>query len=194
MRILLATNNAHKLEEMQAMLPSWVTATTPAEMGIVLEVDENADTLEGNAAKKALAFAKAAQMPCLADDTGLFVDALGGLPGVQTARYAGPSANSAANVDKLLGALHGVENRIAVFKTVLAYAVNGNLDVVKYFTGTVPGQIAPKPRGENGFGYDPVFVPEGHTQTFAELDAEAKHALSHRGRAMAHFADWLDEG
>ena len=180
MRLVLATANPDKAIEIAALLPGFDVVPRPSALP---DVDETADTLEGNARLKALAVAEVTGEVAVADDTGLEVVALGGRPGVRAARYAGPGATYADNVAKLLAELEGVTDRRARFRTVaLARFPDGRELVAE---GTVEGSIAGQPRGGHGFGYDPVFVPDdGDGRTFAEMTRAEKEALSHRGRAF----------
>ena len=185
-----ATANPHKLTEMRAALAGVVTLLPrPDGLG---EVPEDGDTLEANARTKAVAVAGFAGAAALADDTGLEVDALGGAPGVHSARYAGSPADDAANVRKLLEDLAEVPRggRSARFRTVVVAHWPDGREVVAH--GTVEGHIAERPRGERGFGYDPVFVPSPGEATFAEMSLEAKSAISHRGRALRLLAQLLE--
>ena len=183
MRLVLATANPHKATEIAGLLgPAVEVVPRPASVG---EVDETADTLEGNARLKAQAVAAVAGEPAVADDTGLEVDALGGQPGVWAARYAGPGATYADNVAKLLSELDGVpaERRRARFRTVAVVCWPDGRELVA--EGAVEGVIAGAARGTNGFGYDPVFVPDGcGGRTYAEMTLDEKQAISHRGRAF----------
>lgn len=183
MELVAATANPYKLAEIEAILgDSVVLAPRPPE---VRDVAEDADTLEGNARLKAVAIMTATGRPALADDTGLEVDAIGGLPGVRSARYAGEEGDAAANVAKLLAALAGVHERerTARFRTVVLVSWPDGSETIA--EGVVNGRIAPMPTGSNGFGYDPVFVPEGGGgRTFAEMTDGEKNAISHRGRAL----------
>jgi XTP/dITP diphosphohydrolase len=182
-RVLAATNNRHKVEEMRAILaPCEVTLQTLAEAGLVIEVDEDQPTFVGNAVKKALAVAAAAGCPTVADDSGLEVLALGGEPGVYSARYAGAAGDAVANNSKLLARLGDGAARRARFVCVIAVARPHGL--VGTAEGEVWGQILREPRGSHGFGYDPLFVPDGFSESFAELPAATKNGLSHRGRAL----------
>ncbi|MDE6118773.1 MAG: RdgB/HAM1 family non-canonical purine NTP pyrophosphatase [Muribaculaceae bacterium] len=187
--IVFATNNAHKLQEIRQILGDGVRVMSLAEIGCHDDIPETADTLEGNAEIKARWVAEkyGADM-VFADDTGLEVAALGGAPGVYSARYAGPGHDSAANMARLLREMDGVADRRARFRTVIALIRGGELTLVK---GEVRGHIATMPSGTDGFGYDPVFVPEGGSHTFAEMSADAKNAISHRGRAMARLLEVL---
>ncbi len=186
--LLFGTNNAHKLEEIREMVGDRFAIRSLSDLGITLDPEETEDTLLGNALLKARAFAKESGMPCFADDTGLMVAALDGRPGVYSARYAGENCSYADNVAKLLTEMQGKEDRNAYFATVIAF-VDGKQEWD--FEGRVDGVITSTPQGEKGFGYDPVFLPNGEIQTFAEMPPQAKHAISHRGRAMRQFAQFL---
>ncbi|WP_300283975.1 RdgB/HAM1 family non-canonical purine NTP pyrophosphatase [uncultured Alistipes sp.] len=188
MNIIFATNNRHKLEEVQAVLGEGFRLTTPRELGITEEIPEEQATLEGNASQKARYLYERTGKNCFADDTGLEVAALGGAPGVRSARYAGPGHDSQKNMELLLSNMAGKTDRRARFRTVISLILDGEEHL---FEGTVEGTILDAPRGEAGFGYDPVFVPEGYDTTFAEMSAEAKNAISHRGRAVARLAAFL---
>lgn len=188
--LVTATANPHKVEEIAAILGDAVELLPrPSEVG---DVVEDADTLEGNARLKAVAICDATGSAAVADDTGLEVDALGGAPGVHSARYAGPDGDSAANLAKLLVELDGVpaEERTARFRTVALVRRPDGSEVVTH--GVVEGVIIGEPRGDGGFGYDPVFVPvDGDGSTFAEMSDDAKNAISHRGRAFRALKDAL---
>jgi XTP/dITP diphosphohydrolase len=191
MKLLIATRNRHKVEEIRAIFqPPGVTLTGADEWPGLPEVEEDAATFEGNALKKARELGAASGLWTLADDSGLEVKALGGAPGVYSARYAGAEANPAANNAKLLAALEGVNDRQAQFRCVLALcAPDGRSWTVE---GLCRGSIAHAPSGHHGFGYDPLFVPEGHSRTFAELPAAEKNRISHRARALAAATEaWL---
>lgn len=194
-RIEIATGNSHKVQEIREILRGIAEVAAVSTMP---EVEESAPDFVGNARLKALAIdSPEPQTWILADDSGLEVEALGGAPGVHTARFAGPNATDAANRAKLLAELARVDaknpaSRRARFRCVLALARAGA--VVAEFDGSCEGFIAPEERGDGGFGYDPLFIPAqppGNSLTFAELDSETKHALSHRGRALAALRDWL---
>jgi XTP/dITP diphosphohydrolase len=181
--LLAATGNRHKLEEIREILaPHGISILGAADVGGLPEVIEDRDTFEGNAIKKALETARAKACLCLADDSGLEVDALDGAPGVHSARYAGGHGDNAANRRKLLEAMQGQANRTARFTCVIALA--GPDGVIGTARGEVRGQLIDEERGNGGFGYDPLFVPDGYTQTFAELSSAIKHSLSHRGNAL----------
>ena len=188
-KLVLATANPDKARELAALLHGFDVSLRPPDLP---DVDENADTLEGNARLKAAAVMEATGQLAVADDTGLEVDALGGRPGVWAARYAGAGATYADNVHKLLGELEGVppERRTARFRTVAVALFPDGHEIVA--EGAVTGTIAEAPRGGGGFGYDPVFVPEGGDgRTFAEMTIEEKSGVSHRGRALRALADRL---
>lgn len=188
--VVSATANPHKLEEMRQILGDAVELLP--RLDEVPDVVEDAPTLEGNALLKARAIAEATGLPALADDTGLEVAALGGAPGVRSARYAGEDAVDADNVALLLRELEGVQDRSARFRTVVVLAT---ADGHRVFEGECRGTIAVEPRGDAGFGYDPVFVPvEGDGRTFAEMSADEKNAISHRGRAVRAAAEGIRAG
>ena len=188
MDIVFATHNRHKSEEAcQILGPRW-TLRNLHDLGQTEEIPETADTLKGNALQKAQYVYDKYHLSCFADDTGLEVEALGGQPGVYSARYAGEHCTFADNVRKLLHEMEGKSNRRACFKTVVALILDGE---THFFEGRVDGTIIESPRGEEGFGYDPVFVPDGFTETFAEMSAEQKNKISHRGRAMAKLIEFL---
>lgn len=188
MRMLLCTGNPGKAAELRALLPAGVEVMTLADAGLPDNLPEEADTLEGNALQKARFAHARTGLPCLADDTGLEVRALHGAPGVHSARYAGEAKDAGANMRKLLAALEGQVDRRARFRTVLAWVAAGE---ERLFEGMVEGRIAAEPRGSKGFGYDPVFLPQGSALTFAEMEAAEKNALSHRARAMQAAAAFL---
>ena len=188
MDIVFATHNRHKSEEAcQILGPRW-TLRNLHDLGQTEEIPETADTLKGNALQKAQYVYDKYHLSCFADDTGLEVEALDGQPGVYSARYAGEHCTFADNVRKLLHEMEGKSNRRACFKTVVALILDGE---THFFEGRVDGAIIESPRGEEGFGYDPVFVPDGFTETFAEMSAEQKNKISHRGRAMAKLIEFL---
>jgi XTP/dITP diphosphohydrolase len=194
MQLLIATRNAHKMEEIRAILtlPGIDILAADAVPGLP-DVVEDGDTFEANATKKAVELAAASGMITMADDSGLEVDVLDKAPGVYSARYAGEPSDDAANMRKLLSALEGVTDRTARFRCAIALATPDG--VSRTVEGRCEGRIALAPRGEHGFGYDPLFVPDGFDQTFAELDAAAKHRISHRGAALkaARAAWWTGE-
>ena len=189
MEIVFATNNAHKLSEIRAILGEDFRILSLADIGCHDDIPETAETLEGNALIKARWVKERYGFDCFADDTGLEVAALGGRPGVHTARYAFPDRHDPeANTRKLLAELDGQTDRSARFRTVIAL-VQGTDETL--FEGIVDGRIAPEERGTEGFGYDPVFEPEGLGLTFAELGVETKNSMSHRARAVKRLAEYL---
>ncbi len=190
MRLCFASNNAHKLDEIRPLLPTGIELLSLADIGCHEELPETQPTLEGNARQKAQYVWDHFGVACFADDTGLEVEALGGAPGVYSARYAGPQRAAADNVAKLLRELASQPERRARFRTVISL-VRGASDVHE-FSGEVPGRIAAAPIGSRGFGYDPVFVPsEGDGRTFAEMTLAEKNLLSHRARAVAGLVEKL---
>ena len=187
MEIIFATHNLHKTEEVRAILgPNYQIRNLP-ELGCP-DIPEPADTLKGTALQKAQYVVDHYHVNCFADDTGLEVEALDGRPGVYSARYAGEGCTYQDNVRKMLNEMRGMTNRKACFKTVIALILNGEQ---YFFEGRVDGQILTEQRGTDGFGYDPIFLPDGFDQTFAEMDAAAKNAISHRGRAMQQLKTFL---
>ncbi len=187
-KLVFATGNAHKIAEVNRLLAGLYEIVPMAEVGITEDIPETADTLEGNALQKARYVYERTGMDCFSEDTGLEVEALGGRPGVHSARYAGADKDSTANMEKLLRELQGQTNRQARFRTVIALILGGR---EYFFEGIAPGRIATEPSGAGGFGYDPIFVPEGHTRTFAEMTADEKNAISHRGKAVARLVEFL---
>ncbi len=187
--IVFATNNQHKLEEIRRIIGDRFRVLSLKDIGCHEEIPETSDTLEGNAMQKARYVKEHYGYDCFADDTGLMVDALDGAPGVYSARYAGPGHDSEANVALLLGNLEGCGNRKAHFSTVIALIMDGE-EVT--FEGRVDGEILNERHGEGGFGYDPVFRPEECDLSFAEMSADAKNAISHRGRATARLLRYLE--
>ena len=188
-RIVFATNNAHKLEEIRPTAGDRLEILSLADIGCHDDIPENEPTIEGNAIAKARWVRDRYGYDCFADDTGLMVDALGGEPGVHSARYAGPGHDSKANVDLLLSRLAGIADRKAHFTTVIALTEG---DEVKVFEGRVDGEILTERDGEGGFGYDPVFRPEGYAESFASMTPEEKNAISHRGRATARLLEYFN--
>ncbi len=186
--LVFATRNKHKISEVRAVLGPAFHLVSLDRMGVYGEIPEEQTTLEGNALQKAEYVWKSTGADCFADDTGLEVEALDGAPGVYSARYSGEHADYKANNDLLLKNLEGKTNRRARFRTVIALILGGERHL---FEGIVTGEIIEKPRGDEGFGYDPLFVPDGYTQTFAEMEASEKNAISHRARAVAALAAFL---
>ncbi|HPD59689.1 MAG TPA: non-canonical purine NTP diphosphatase [Paludibacteraceae bacterium] len=187
-KLVFATNNLHKLQEVKAILDGKVQIQSLSEIGCLDEIPETADTLEGNALLKAKFVYDRFQLDCFADDTGLEIEALGGEPGVFSARYAGLEHDSYKNRMKVLRLMEQQTNRKAQFRTVIALVLQGKEYL---FEGKVEGIITREPRGEGGFGYDSIFVPNGYEQTFAELSAEQKNQISHRAHAVKKFADFI---
>jgi XTP/dITP diphosphohydrolase len=188
--LLLCTGNAGKVAELRHLLPAGVRVTSLAEAGMPLDLPETGDTLEANALQKARYAYERSGLPCLADDTGLEVDALGGAPGVRSARYAGPEKDAQANMRKLLEELQGQVDRRARFRTVIAFVAAG---IERCFEGKIEGVITHAPRGAAGFGYDPIFQPSGHSRTFAEMSIAEKNTLSHRAEAMRKAVAYLSD-
>jgi XTP/dITP diphosphohydrolase len=189
MKLVFATNNKHKLEEMRAILGGKVELLSLADIDCHDDIPETADTLEGNALIKARYIYDKYGCSCFADDTGLEVDALGGEPGVYSARYAGENNDSEANMRKLLQNLTGKNERSAQFRTVIALIIEGEEFL---FDGIVRGRISEERMGSAGFGYDPIFVPDGYEESFAQMAAEQKNAISHRSRAASALNDYLE--
>ncbi len=188
-KLVFATNNAHKLSEVSAILGDKIELLSLNDIDCQDDIPETADTLEGNALMKARYIYNKYQQNCFADDTGLEVEALNGAPGIYSARYAeGESHNSEANMKKLLANLEGETNRKAQFRTVVAVIIDGKEHL---FEGVVKGNIIENKRGTTGFGYDPIFVPEEHNKTFAELGDEVKNRISHRSRAVEKLCKFL---
>ena len=188
MKIVFATNNAHKLREVQQTVGDKFEIVSLRECGVVEDIPENEPTLEGNALAKARYIYSRTGLSCFADDTGLEVDALGGEPGVRSARYATDGHDDEANKRLLLERMEGKENRGAQFRTAMALILDGEEYL---FEGVVRGEILTQECGNGGFGYDPLFAPEGRSESFAEMSAEEKNAISHRGRAVRKLAEYL---
>ncbi|MGM9871840.1 MAG: non-canonical purine NTP diphosphatase [Muribaculaceae bacterium] len=188
-KIVFATNNRHKLDEVRQIVGSDIEIMSLADIGCAEDIPETSATIEGNAMQKCRYVAEHYGCDCFADDTGLEVEELGGAPGVMSARYAGGAGHdSAANMALLLRNMQGADNRAAQFRTVIALNLGGEYHT---FEGIVRGKILDTPAGAGGFGYDPVFVPEGWTKTFAEATEEEKNAESHRGRAMRKLIEYF---
>lgn len=189
--LVFATNNAHKLEEIRAILGDKMHVLSLNDINCHEDIPETADTLEGNAALKAEYIFNHYGKDCFADDTGLEVEALNGAPGIYSARYAGGEGHdSEANMTKLLANMEGRENRKARFRTAICLIENGEKHL---FEGIVNGEIISVRRGGAGFGYDPIFVPEGYTETFAEMGNDEKNKISHRARAVAKLCEYLNK-
>ena len=190
MKLVFATNNKHKLQEVRDIVGDRVEVLSLADIGCYDDIPETADTLQGNALIKARHIYEKYGLDCFADDTGLEVEALDGAPGVYSARYAGEECDSEANMRKLLENLTGKTNRNAQVRTVIALIINGE---EMLFNGIVKGAIATEKKGDSGFGYDPIFVPEGHSASFAQMSSEMKNSMSHRFRATQQLSDYLKE-
>ena len=188
MEIIFATHNQHKTQEARAILGDNWTLKNLHDIGCEEEIPETADTLPGNALQKAQYVVDHFHTNCFADDTGLEIEALDGRPGVYSARYAGEHCTYQDNVNKVLEEMRGMTNRKACFKTVIALILDGETHL---FEGRVDGTIIETQRGASGFGYDPVFVPDGYDQTFAEMGDELKNSISHRARAMQKLMGFL---
>ncbi|MBQ5533100.1 MAG: non-canonical purine NTP diphosphatase [Bacteroidales bacterium] len=191
MDLIFATHNRHKVSEVQAMLPAGIHVRSLSDLGCDEDIPETADTLQGNALQKAQFVHERYHCNCFADDTGLEIDALDGRPGVYSARYAGEGCSFDDNVRKVLAELENVPlaQRTARFRTVVALILDGR---TYFFEGKVEGFMTLERHGVEGFGYDPIFLPEGYGQTFAEMDASEKNRISHRGRAMAQMVGFLE--
>ena len=188
-KLVFATNNAHKLEEVAAILGDQVELLSLNDIGCQADIPETAETLEGNALLKSSYIYKNYHLDCFADDTGLEVEALNGAPGVYSARYAGGEGHDAqANMLKLLHELDGKENRKAQFRTAISLILDGK---EYFFEGVIKGEIIKEKRGDSGFGYDPIFKPEGYYQTFAELGNDIKNQISHRALAVQKLCEFL---
>ena len=190
MKLVFATNNKHKLQEVRDIVGNRVEVLSLSDIDCCDDIPETADTLQGNALIKARHIYGKYGIDCFADDTGLEVEALGGAPGVYSARYAGEECDSEATMRKLLENLTGKSNRNAQFRTVIALIIDGK---EMLFDGIVKGTIAMEKRGDSGFGYDPIFIPEGHTESFAQMSGEMKNSMSHRFRATRQLGDFLKE-
>ena len=190
MQLVFASNNKNKIKEIQQLVPDHIKVVSLEDIGCDVDIPETAETIEGNAILKADYVTRHYGYPCFADDSGLEIDALNGEPGVYSARYAGSQRNDDDNINKVLTQLENQTNRKANFKTVIALNWNGEQYL---FTGIINGIITTEKKGNNGFGYDPVFVAEGYSQTFAELTLEEKAIISHRGKAVKQLIAFLTE-
>lgn len=189
MQLIFATHNKNKLMEVKSLIPPTINLLSLSDINCLNEIPETGSTIKQNALIKAEFVYQTYNLNCLADDSGLEIEALNGAPGVYSARYAGDSKNDIANIKKVLHQVNGITNRKACFKTVLALIVN---EKNYFFEGVVNGQITLEPIGENGFGYDPVFIPEGYNQTFAQMDFETKNKISHRALAVNKLIGFLE--
>ena len=187
-KLIFATNNQHKVDEIRVVLGNIFDIITLKEAGINIDIPEPYDTLEANASEKSSTIYKLTKNNCFSEDTGLEVDSLNGEPGVKSARYAGNERSFDANIDKLLDKMQASNKREAHFRTVISLILNGE---EKQFEGICKGLISKERRGINGFGYDPVFIPDGSSKTFAEMNIEEKSKFSHRKKAMTKLIDFL---
>ncbi len=190
MKLVFATHNQNKFEEIKAMLPEHIQLLSLNDIGCTEEIEETGETIEQNAALKAQYVKETYDYDCFADDTGLEVESLNNAPGVYSARYAGEEKSDNKNVEKLLEELKDKDNRTARFKTVIALTINEQNNL---FTGICTGQITKQKCGSGGFGYDPIFKPTGYTKTFAEMTLTEKATISHRGKAVKQLVDYLKQ-
>ena len=191
MRICFASHNANKVKEMNAIMPDGISIVGLEELGITEEIKESGTTLEENSRIKASYVFEKFKMPVFADDSGLLVNELNGEPGVYSARYAGPEKDSEKNMDLLLENLEGKKDRSAEFQTVITFIGEDGNEV--QFKGAIKGEIIIERRGNGGFGYDPIFLPKGYSETFAELDAKTKNKISHRALAVQELIQYLEQ-
>ena len=189
MKIVFATNNPNKLKEIQSLIPKEIEIISLKEIGCNEDIPETGDTLKANAFQKAQYIKDNFNYDCFADDTGLEIDELNGDPGVYSARYAGPERNANANMNKILNELKGKKNRKAQFRTAIALILKGEEHL---FEGKVEGYISKDKQGNEGFGYDPIFIPENNTRSFAQMSMQEKGAISHRGRAVNKLVAYLN--
>jgi XTP/dITP diphosphohydrolase len=189
-RLIFASNNKHKAEEIKSILNHVFQIVTLKEAGIDIDIPEPHETLEENASEKSRVIFELTQSDCFSEDSGLEVYALGGAPGVKSARYAGEQSNDTNNIAKLLREMNGIENRQACFKTVISLIIDGKEFL---FEGKCEGHITKEINGNNGFGYDPVFLPDGQEKTFAQMSMQEKISLSHRKKAVEQMAQFLHE-
>jgi XTP/dITP diphosphohydrolase len=189
MQLIFATHNKNKLKEVKSLMPNTISLLSLDDINLINEIEETSTTIEGNALLKAQTIYKQTGINCFADDTGLLVDALNGAPGVYSARYAGEQKNDEDNMRKLLLDLLDKETRNAHFKSVMALIIDGKEYL---FEGIINGKIISEKIGTNGFGYDPIFVPNGYTETFAQLNSETKNAISHRGIALNKLINFIN--
>jgi len=187
-KLIFATNNLHKLQEIKQILPPEFELLSLEDLGCNEEIPETGDTLEINATQKSRYIWNKYVIGCFADDTGLEIEALGNEPGVYSARYAGESRSATANMEKVLEKMKNITNRKARFRCVISLIINGE---ETHFEGIVKGEILPEKQGSSGFGYDPIFRPEGFDYSFAEMSAEEKNQISHRGRAVNKLIEYL---
>lgn len=190
MELVFATSNQNKAKEIQGLIPSTIKILSLNDINCLVEIPETQSTIEGNAFQKAVYVYEKFHYNCFADDTGLEVEALDGRPGVFSARYAGESKNADDNMNKILLELKGISNRKARFKTIISLVIDAK---ELQFEGIVNGSILPEKRGANGFGYDPIFLPDGSDVSFAEMDLESKNKISHRARAVYKLIEYLKQ-
>ncbi len=190
MRLVFATHNQNKFNEVKKLLPAPIQLVSLTDIGCIEEIPETGQTLEENAILKAEHVTQNYGLPCIADDTGLLVDALDGAPGVYSARYAGERKNAMDNMQKLLSDLQSKTDRTAHFETVIALKQGLETQI---FTGSISGEITRAPKGAKGFGYDPIFKPEGYEETFAELSIDIKNQIGHRGKAIQKLLVYLQK-
>jgi XTP/dITP diphosphohydrolase len=188
-KLIFATHNKNKLREVRSLIPNTIELLSLDDINLLEEIEETATTIEGNALLKAQTIYKQTGINCFADDSGLLVDVLNGAPGVYSARYAGDHKNDSDNLEKLLKDLSDKDNRNAHFKTVMALIINGKEYL---FEGIINGTITTEKSGANGFGYDPIFLPNGYTETFAEMSSEIKNVISHRAKAMKQLIEFVN--
>ena len=189
MKIVFATNNSNKLKEIQSLIPKEIEIISLKEIGCTEDIPETGDTLEANAFQKVHYVKENYNYDCFADDTGLEIDALNGAPGVYSARYAGPEKSAEANIEKILSELQGKENRTAKFRTAIALTLNNEEHL---FEGEINGYISKVKQGNEGFGYDPIFMPENENRSFAQMSMVEKGTISHRGRAVKKLVAYLN--
>tara|TARA_B110000211_G_scaffold129201_1_gene148417 strand:- start:1648 stop:2223 length:576 start_codon:yes stop_codon:yes gene_type:complete len=188
MKIVFATNNPNKLKEIQSLMPAGIEIISLKDIGCTEDIPETGETLEANAFQKARYIKEHYGYDCFADDTGLEIESLNRAPGVYSARYAGPERSAEANMAKILTELDGKENRKAQFRTAIALILNGKEQL---FEGKVEGHISETKQGEEGFGYDPIFLPKNYQRSFAQMSMDEKGTISHRGRAVRKLVDFL---
>ena len=190
MKLVFATNNSHKLYEVRQLISDELDLVGLKDINCIEEIPEEQETIEGNASQKAFYIFNKYGLNCFADDTGLEIDGIDGRPGVYSARYAGEDCSFQDNIHKVLKEMEGMKNRNAKFRTVISLVINGQ---ETQFKGSVSGEILNKGRGESGFGYDPIFQPDGFGESFAEMSLEQKNQISHRGKATKKLCDYLDK-
>ncbi|CAN5556600.1 non-canonical purine NTP diphosphatase [soil metagenome] len=189
-KLVIASNNQHKVNEIRESAPPGFIFSTLNENNFTMELPETTGTINGNALQKARTFWKLTGLNCLADDSGLIIHALDGRPGVDSAFYAGLPRNDSANINKVLTELIEMKDRSAYFITIMALIINGKEHI---FEGVIKGNIANSPIGDHGFGYDPIFIPDGENRTFAQMSSLEKNAMSHRSRALRLVVKFLEE-